>query len=211
MEETLILIIDEAQSLDRQVLEDLRLLVTPDPRRQKNFHEILVADSGFEEMLNTRHLTQLTQRIGVRCVLRPLGADECRQYLDHRLRKVGANLEDVFTPEAADFICAAGRGVPRTINALCYLGLSAGYTLSQKRIDVPLLAKVLPLVGEQGSVLPLPFGSAMAAPPAPGERASPNIFGRLAGNSGITKASYALLAYSLVLWIVFFFLNLARS
>jgi general secretion pathway protein A len=200
--ETPVLIIDEAQNLNREILEELRLLATPDPRRPKFLQEIFVADSGFEEMLNSNGLTQLTQRFAVRRILKPLTEDESGQYLEHRLSKAGGSLSEIFTPEAVTLLSRYARGIPRTINMLGYLALSAGYALSQKKIDTALLERIFPLIGEQTSVPLRVAGSAGATgPPAMG-RAWGKFVDFLAGSPRIMRISYALLVYSLVIWLI---------
>jgi len=207
LDETPVMLIDEAQNLSREVLEELRLFAAPDPRRPKYLQEILVGDSGFEEMLNSSDLQQLTQRIAVRCLLRPLSEDESRQYLEYRFNKVGGTLSQVFTPEAVAFIIQKSRGIPRAINVLGYLALSAGYALSQKKIDTPLLEKVFPLMGEEKpEVLQLPDKAKASAPPPQGS-AREKLFDRLARSPRMMRISYALLGYSLVIWLIFLFLN----
>ncbi len=211
LEETPVIIIDEAQNLIPEVLEELRLLAAPDPRKPKFLQEILVADSGFEEMLNSNNLQQLTQRIAVRCLLRPLSEEESRRYLEHRLAKVGGTLSQVFTPEAIAFIIQKSKGIPRAINMLGYLALSAGYALSQKKIDVPLLEKVFPLLeGGRPKVLQLP-GKEKAVAPKPIEGAWDKLSDRLARSPRIIRISYALLAYSVVIWLILLFLNLREG
>jgi general secretion pathway protein A len=208
LDKTPVMLIDEAQNLGREVLEELRLLAAPDPRRPKYLQEILVADTGFEEMLNSCDLQQLTQRIAVRCLLRPLKEEESRQYLEYRLTRVGGNVSQVFTPEAVNFIIQKSRGLPRVINMLGYLALSAGYALSQKKIDAPLLEKVFPLIGEEKlESLPVP-GEEKAGAPQPRESAWEKISDRLARSPRIIRISYALLAYSVVIWLILLFLNL---
>ena len=208
LDETPVMLIDEAQNLSREVLEELRLFAAPDPRRPKYLQEILVADTGFEEMLNSNDLQQLIQRIAVRCLLRPLNEEESWQYLEYRLTKVGGNISQVFTPEAVAFIIQKSKGIPRAINMLGYLALSAGYALSQKRIDTPLLERVFPLLsGEKPEVLQLP-DRAKADVPLPQGSAEEKFFDRLAGSSRIMRISFALLAYSLVILVIFLFLNL---
>ncbi len=211
LDETPVIIIDEAQNLGREMLEELRLLAASDPRKPKFLQEILVADSGFEEMLNANDLQQLTQRIAVRCFLRPLSEEESRQYLEYRLHRVGGALSQVFTAEAVAFIIQKSRGIPRAINMLGYLALSAGYALSQKKIDTDLLEKVFPLLGgEKAEALHLP-GKETAGAPQPMESAWGKLFDRLARSPRIMRISYALLAYSVVIWLIFLFLNLKEG
>jgi len=211
LEETPVLIIDEAQNLGREVLEELRLLAAADPRKPKFLQEILVADSGFEDMLNSSDLQQLAQRIAVRCLLRPLSEGESRQYLEYRLTKAGGSLSQVFTPEAVAFIVQKSKGIPRAINLLGYLALSAGYALSREVIDAPLLEKVFSLIeAEKPETRQVP-GKEKARVPRPREGAWQKLSARLAGSPRIIRVSYALLAYSVVIWLILLFLNLKEG
>jgi general secretion pathway protein A len=211
LDETPVIIIDDAQNLGREVLEELRLLAAPDPRKPKFLQEIFVADSGFEKMLNSSDLQQLTQRFAVRCLLRPLSEDESRKYLEYRLSKIGGTLSQVFTAEAVAFIIEKSRGIPRVINMLGYLALSAGYTLSQKKVDTALLEKVFPLIGEEKpEALQLP-GKEKAGAPQPGESAWAKFSDRFARSSRIIRISYALLVYSAVIWLILLLLYLQRG
>ena len=211
LDQTPVMIIDDAQNLSREVLEELRLFAAPDPRRPKYLQEIFVAEPGFEEKLVSDDLQQLAQRIAVRCPLRPFSEDESRQYMEHRISKVGGSLMQVFTPEAVSFIAQKSKGIPGAINRLGYLSLSAGYALSQGKIDTPIPENIFPLIGEEKpEVAQLP-GRAAAGSSISREGAKETLFDRLARSPQIMRLSYALLGYSLVIWIIFLFWSLQRG
>jgi general secretion pathway protein A len=194
--ETLLIILDEAQTLSKELLEQLRLLCNPDPIRPRFLQGFLAGEPDIADKLDSWDLRALKQRIVIRRQLRPLTEEESRQYIEHRLREVGSSLEEVFTPEAAALIYRHSRGIPRVIHILCYLALSTGYVLSQKKIDTPLIERILPLLDMQKPSVPQPMES-----PAMG------FIDRLAKSPRMMRISYALLAYSLVIWLLFFFLN----
>lgn len=195
--ETLLIILDEAQKLTKELMEQLRLLCNPDPIRPRFLQGFLVGEPDIADKLDSWDLRALKQRIVIRRQLRPLTEEESRQYIEHRLREVGSSLEEVFTPEAAALICRHSRGIPRGIHILCYLALSTGYVLSQKKIDTPLIERILPLLDMQKPSVPQPMESPAMA-----------FIHRLTKSPRMMRISYALLAYSLVIWLLFFFLNL---
>jgi general secretion pathway protein A len=195
--ESLLIIVDEAQNLSKDLLEQLRLLCSPDPIRPRFLQGFLVGQPDIADKLDSWDLRALKQRIVIRRQLRPLTEEESRQYIEHRLREVGISLEEVFTPEAAALICRHSRGIPRLIHILCYLALSNGYALSQKKIDEQVIEKILPLLDTQKPSVPQPM-----------ESPAMTFIDRLAKTPPMIRISYALLAYSLVIWLLFFFLNL---
>jgi general secretion pathway protein A len=195
--ESLLIIVDEAQNLSKELLEQLRLLCSPDPIRPRFLQGFLVGEPDIADKLDSWDLRALKQRIVIRRQLRPLTEEESRQYIEHRLREVGSSLEEVFSPEAAALICRHSRGIPRLIHILCYLALSRGYVLSQKKVDAPLIERILPLLDTQKSRVPQPM-----------ESPAMTFIGRLAETPPMIRISYALLVYSLVIWLLFLFLNL---
>jgi general secretion pathway protein A len=134
-EETVALIIDEAQNLRREFLEEIRLLANPDPKVPHLLQEIFVGDPQFEENLRSRDLASLNQRIEVRCRLRSFTPEESLGYIEHRLNKAGSTTSRVFTPRAVPLIAQAARGNPGTLNRICQEALWRGYSKLKKLID----------------------------------------------------------------------------
>ncbi len=199
LDETLLICVDEAQDLNEKVMEELRLLANPDPRRpgQGVVQEVFVGNSEIEEKLNSKNLRQLLQRISIRCRLEPLNESEIRQYINHRLDKVGSNISDVFTPDATDLICRYSKGVPRDINILCSIALSAGYALSKKKVDGDVVEGVSSIVDGR----------------KPGkwrrtEGSFKGLLHHLANSSVIMKITYMLWAYSLLALVGLFCLKI---
>jgi len=124
--EKVVLIVDEAHNLSVEVLEDLRLLTNFESAEQKLIHLILVGHLPLEETLKCPALLQLRQRVGRRCRLLPLNADETQAYIEHRLAVAGAT-EPLFTPQAIEAVYRHSQGLPRVINTICDGALLLGY------------------------------------------------------------------------------------
>jgi general secretion pathway protein A len=200
LDETLLIIVDEAQTLSTEAMEDLRLLSNSDPRRPKFLQELFIGDPEIQNRLKSRDLRQLQQRIAVRCQIPPLTHSESVRYIEYRLSRVGRRLTDVFTPKAVDLIGRHGQGVPRVINMLSYLTLSAGYTLSRKKIDAPAVKEVCSILERLKPSLRQRLEISLDA-----------AFDRFESSPLSMRISYALLAYSILQWIVFYLLTLERT
>jgi general secretion pathway protein A len=122
-----VLFIDEAQDLDAELLEQVRLLSNLETDQRKLLQIVLIGQPELREKLNHRSLRQLRQRITVRYHLTPLSRQEVRQYIQHRLQVVGANGRPAFTPWAVRSIFRYSGGVPRLVNAVCDKALLAGF------------------------------------------------------------------------------------
>ncbi len=195
--EIITIIVDEAQELSGGVLEELRLLCNPDPRRPRLLKEVFVGTPQIEEKLNSPELRQLNQRITTRRHLRPLAEDESWHYIAHRLIKVKKDASEIFTPEAVFLICRNAKGIPQSINTICYSALFIGSLLKQTRIDSPLIQKIVSLLGGRK--------------PGKWQRLRDSLrpsAARLEKSPLITKISLLLLTYSLLAWIIFFLLTL---
>ena len=139
--ETLAIIIDEAQNLPREVMEELKMFSNLEP---KLLQIVLVGQPELEEKLNSSEgLRQLKQNIRIRCQIQGLSDEESMEYIDHRLRLVGSSSFETFTPKAISMICFHAKGIPRMINILCDNAFRIGYSLSQKRIDVDIIHEVI--------------------------------------------------------------------
>jgi general secretion pathway protein A len=130
-----VLIIDEAQNLDGEVLEQIRLLSNLETDTEKLLQIILIGQPEFRHILEQPRLLQLNQRVTVRYHLRALSADETAEYIRHRLSVIDAEDKILFSPEAMKKIWRATKGVPRLINVLCDRALLAGYSTRRKHID----------------------------------------------------------------------------
>jgi general secretion pathway protein A len=146
--EQLVIIIDEAQSLSREVMEELQVFIDRVP---KIIQIIFVGQSVFEDKLNSSGLRSLKQRIKIRLQMKPLSEEESSDYIDHRLRLVGRSIFELFTPRAISLVYDYTQGIPLVINILCDNALRVGYELTQKRIDVDIIQKVIEELEGPGS------------------------------------------------------------
>jgi general secretion pathway protein A len=129
------LIIDEAQNLSLELLEQIRLLSNLETDQHKLLQIVLAGQPELRDLLNRPELRQLKQRILVRYHLPPLEAEDAARYIAHRLKTAGAGDEVGFENEAIDLIFQSSGGVPRLINSLSDHAMLAGYVLGRKRID----------------------------------------------------------------------------
>jgi general secretion pathway protein A len=118
-DETVAIIIDEAQNLDIEVMENLFRLYTRESPEAKLVQILLVGQPEFEAKLDSPELQKFKDRVALRRRLRPLNQKECEEYIDHRLKIVGSSSSKVFTPEAITRISRFSGGIPRVINILC--------------------------------------------------------------------------------------------
>ena len=134
-----IVIVDEAQNLSAEVLEQVRLLTNLETPTQKLLQIILIGQPELRELLDRTDLRQLAQRITGRYHLKPLSRDETQQYVRHRLRVAGAAGE-IFTPAALREVHRLSAGIPRVINVCCDRALLGAYTQERRKIT-PALAR----------------------------------------------------------------------
>ena len=121
------LIVDEAQSLSHELLEEVRLLGNMEAPGLKLLNVVLLGQSELGERLDEPSLRQLKQRISLRCELTPLSLNETASYIAGRLRIAGGSAADIFTRDAVMAVYECSAGVPRTINVLCDNTLISGY------------------------------------------------------------------------------------
>jgi len=122
-----VLLIDEAQDMSPDLLEQVRLLSNLETDDRKLLQIVLVGQPELRTMLASDELRQLSQRITVRYHLEPIRRDEIKAYVLHRLQVAGSNGRPSFTPAAYRAIHRHSRGVPRLINAVCDKALLVGY------------------------------------------------------------------------------------
>jgi general secretion pathway protein A len=126
-----VLLIDEAQDLSPELLEQVRLLSNLETDQRKLLQIVLMGQPELRDKLNQPGLRQLRQRITVRYHLAPLTREETELYISHRMRVVGANGRPSFDRWAVRRIFRYSRGVPRLINAVCDKALLAGYVAGE--------------------------------------------------------------------------------
>jgi type II secretory pathway predicted ATPase ExeA len=130
-----VLIIDEAQNLDSSTLEQIRLLSNFETPSSKLLQILLVGQPELKARLNLPELSQLKQRVGLRCQVPSLTADETRAYIRTRLRIAGARDMGLFADSAVERIAAYSGGIPRLINIVGDHCLLFGYADQKRRID----------------------------------------------------------------------------
>jgi general secretion pathway protein A len=133
------LLIDEAQDLRPNVLEELRLLSNLETAREKILQIVLAGQPELDETLADPSLRQLRQRVTLRLRLRPLTPDEVAIYVRSRLERAGAKSTDLFTPEALARIAERSQGIPRLVNVLCDAALLAGFASGSPRVTAPIV------------------------------------------------------------------------
>ncbi len=134
----IIVIVDEAQNLSAEVLEQVRLLTNLETPTQKLLQIILIGQPELRELLDRTELRQLAQRITGRYHLEPLSREETRGYIRHRLRVAGAAGE-IFTPAALAEVHRLSTGIPRVINVTCDRALLGAYTQETRKITAALV------------------------------------------------------------------------
>jgi general secretion pathway protein A len=138
-DQTLVVIIDEAQNLSQELIGELRKLCDLEGRLQT----IFVGQPELEGKLDSRELSQVRQKAETKYRIRPLSREESQEYIDHRLRLVGSSISEVFTPMAALIIVGYARGIPRVINILCDNALLKGYQSFTKKVGVSIVCEAI--------------------------------------------------------------------
>jgi len=133
-----VLVVDEAQNLSPQLLEQVRLLTNLETNTQKLLQIILIGQPELRELLGRSELRQLAQRITGRYHLKPLSHAETLAYVRHRLRVAGATT-DIFAPQALSAVYRLSQGVPRVINIICDRALLGAYSLDRHRVTAALV------------------------------------------------------------------------
>jgi general secretion pathway protein A len=128
------LLIDEAHLLDREVLEQVRLLTNIETPTRKLLQIILIGQPELRDLLARQDMRQVAQRITGRHHLQALSADETSAYVRHRLRVAGAGA-DIFTPSALSALHRASGGLPRLINVIADRALLGAYAREQRQVD----------------------------------------------------------------------------
>ena len=161
-----ILIIDEAQNLGAEALEELRMLSNINADKNQFLQLILVGQPQLKQLLRTPQLLQFAQRVSSDFHLRPLKQDEVSRYIAFRLHAVGSR-DNLFSSEACNLIADASSGIPRMINILCDTALVYGYAANTSLISADLVKMVIENKVDFG-VLPLMNSPDLQVPVANG-------------------------------------------
>ena len=133
--ETAVLIVDEAQNLSEEVLEEIRMLTNLETFTEKLLQIVLVGQPELEQKLKQPQLRQLRQRLTLRAKTHPLMLDETKAYIQQRLRIAGSNGQQIFAPESLVSVHRYAAGIPRVINLLCEHCLVSAFVDQQKVIE----------------------------------------------------------------------------
>ena len=198
--ETTVLIVDEAQSLSSELLEEIRLLANIETNDEKLLTLIIAGQPELATQLDHDNLRQLKQRIALRCELQPLTMRETVAYLAGRIRAAGGSTARILTREAAIALHEGSGGIPRTINVLADNTLIAGYARGESPVNSKVVKEVIgdfrlgqpamPFSEESGGgvlVMPSstsgPVGLGAVAPPVPATASQPTGQGQGGRNS----------------------------
>jgi general secretion pathway protein A len=137
-----VLIVDEAQNLSSEILEEVRLLTNLETANEKLLQIILVGQPELSLKLNSPELRQLKQRISLRCTLDPLTLSETSEYVRTRLEIAGLPNQEIFPDSAIAEIHRCASGIPRLINVICDNALLTGYACDTKQVSVEIIKEV---------------------------------------------------------------------
>src|SRR3954469_21100977 len=136
------LVIDEAQSLSFELLEEVRLLANIETPTEKLLPVVLSGQPELAERLNDPALRQLKQRVALRCEIAPLNLPETAAYIATRIKTAGGEASKLFTREAVVLIHEFSKGIPRTISVMCDNALLSGMALGRQPVDREIVAEV---------------------------------------------------------------------
>jgi type II secretory pathway predicted ATPase ExeA len=149
-----VIIVDEAQNLDWESLEDLRMLSNINADKHQVLQLILVGQPQLRDLLRSPNLTQFAQRVSSDFHVRPLKPEDVGNYINYRLQAVGASYQ-IFSPDSCALIAKASGGIPRTINILCDTALVYAYAANEHYVEADVVTQVIDDKREFG-VFPLP-------------------------------------------------------
>jgi general secretion pathway protein A len=136
------LVIDEAQSLSIELLEEVRLLANIESATEKLLPLVLAGQPELADRLNDPTLRQLKQRVALRCELAPFSLQETAGYIATRVRAAGGEASRLFTREAVTLIHEYSRGIPRTISVMADNALVSGMALGRQPVDQSIVLEV---------------------------------------------------------------------
>lgn len=140
---TVVLVIDEAQDLEPDVLEQIRLISNLETERDKLIQIILAGQPELNVLLNRHDLRQLSQRITVRCRLTPMQLHDTADYISHRLKISGSRIPGLFSSGAVKQIYRYSQGIPRLINVACEQALVMAWTQESLNITPSIIGRFM--------------------------------------------------------------------
>jgi len=156
--ETAVLIVDEAQNLADEVLEEIRMMTNLETFTEKLLQIVLVGQTELDQKLKQPNLRQLRQRLTLRAKTHPLTLEETKSYIQQRLRIAGSNGQQVFDGEALVAIHRYSTGIPRVVNLICEHCLVSAFVDQQKLVNTGIVDAV---------ARDFDLGDSHTSPPAP--------------------------------------------
>jgi general secretion pathway protein A len=136
------LLIDEAQSLSAELLEEIRLLANSETATEKLLPLVLAGQPELKDRLNETELRQLKQRVTLRCEIAPFAQQETAAYIAWRIRTAGGDAAKLFTREAVMLIHERSGGIPRTVSVICDNALLTGFGLGRQPVNYETVLEV---------------------------------------------------------------------
>jgi general secretion pathway protein A len=140
--ETAVLIVDEAQNLADEVLEEIRMMTNLETFTEKLLQIVLVGQTELEQRLKQPNLRQLRQRLTLRAKTHPLTLEEAKAYIQQRLRIAGSNGQQIFDGDALTAIHRYSTGIPRVVNLICEHCLVSAFVDQQRTVTVGIVDAV---------------------------------------------------------------------
>jgi general secretion pathway protein A len=139
----IVLVIDEAQSMPLETLENIRMLSNLETSTDKMIQIVFSGQPEFDQLLDLNELRQLKQRIAVRTTIAPLTTKESSDYISYRLAMAGNKDEVIFTPGALKRILRHARGIPRVLNILCDNALITAFGYQKKKVNRAIAGEII--------------------------------------------------------------------
>ncbi len=136
------LVVDEAQTLSAELLEEVRLLANIETATEKLLPLVLAGQPELGARLEDSGLRQLKQRVALRCDVAPFTLPETAAYISSRIKTAGGEASRLFTREAVTLIHECSHGIPRTINVMCDNALVSGLALGRQPVDREIVSEV---------------------------------------------------------------------
>jgi len=134
-----LLIVDEAQRLSPELLEEIRLLLNLETPREKLLKIVISGQPELGEVLARPELRQLKQRVSCICKLKELSLHELQEYLHHRLTQAGLARQSLFNAEIIELIQSYTQGIPRLVNSLCNSALQTGFAMQSRDVTAAII------------------------------------------------------------------------
>lgn len=170
-----LLIVDEAQNLTAQAVEELRMLSNFQFGNQALLQSFMVGQPEFREILQRPEMEQFRQRVAATCHIGPLDAEETQRYIEHRLACAGSTGTPSFEPAAFDAVYKATRGIPRRINSLCDRLLLLGFLAEKTHLTRGDVDEVVQETAEESAIPIKTFEAVSSAGHATGSALAPDI------------------------------------